>query len=45
MGLFFAAYNFCRPHKTHKGKTPAMAHGIADHKWTVRELLVEVSGT
>ncbi len=45
MGLFFAAYNYCRPHKTLKGKTPAMAHGIADHKWSVRELLAEISNT
>jgi transposase-like protein/IS1 family transposase len=39
LGLFFCAYNFCKPHKTLKGNTPAMAHGIADHKWSVRELL------
>lgn len=45
MALFFAAYNYCRSHKTLKGKTPAMAHGIADHKWTVRELLTEISCT
>jgi transposase InsO family protein len=39
LGLFFANYNWCRSHKTLKGQTPAMAHGIAAHPWTIRELL------
>jgi transposase-like protein/IS1 family transposase len=43
LGLFFAHYNFCRKHKTLKGLTPAMAHGIATHVWTVRELLDNVN--
>jgi transposase-like protein/IS1 family transposase len=37
--LWFAFYNFCRKHITLGGKTPAMAAGIADHVWSVRELL------
>jgi IS1 family transposase len=36
--LWFAFYNFCRVHKTLR-VTPAMAAGIADHVWSVRELL------
>ncbi len=38
-------YNFCRPHltltKAANGikTTPAMAAGIADHMWTVEEIL------
>jgi IS1 family transposase len=36
--LWFAFYNFSRVHKTLR-ITPAMAAGIADHIWTVRELL------
>jgi hypothetical protein len=36
-------YNFCTPHKslrdTGGATTPAMAAGITDHCWTVRELL------
>jgi IS1 family transposase len=44
LGLFFAFYNYCRPHKTLRGQTPAMAHGIASHVWTVRQLLESVSG-
>lgn len=36
--LFFAAYNFIRVHSTLK-TTPAVAAGLADHVWTVRELL------
>lgn len=36
--MFFAAYNFVRVHSTLK-QTPAMAAGLTDHAWTVRELL------
>ncbi len=36
--LWFAFYNFCRVHKSIR-MTPAMAAGIADHVWSVRELL------
>jgi transposase-like protein/IS1 family transposase len=36
--LSFAFYNFCRVHKTLR-VTPAMQAGIADHIWSVRELL------
>src|SRR6266852_4908216 len=36
--LWFAFYNFCRRHQTLR-MTPAMAAGIADHIWRVRELL------
>jgi len=36
--LWFAFYNFCRVHKTLR-VTPAMQAGIADHVWSVRELL------
>jgi IS1 family transposase/transposase-like protein len=36
--LFFAFYNFVRKHETLK-QTPAMASGLADHPWTIRELL------
>lgn len=38
VALFVAHFNFCRLHKT-LGKTPAMATGLTDHKWTVRELI------
>jgi IS1 family transposase len=37
--LYIAFYNFCRPHQTLKGGTPAMAAGLADHIWTIGELL------
>ena len=36
--LWVAFYNFCRVHKSLR-MTPAMASGIADHIWSVRELL------
>lgn len=35
---WFAFYNFCRRHQTLR-ITPAMAAGITDHIWSVRELL------
>jgi len=44
MALFFAHYNWCRKHKSLKGRTPAMANGLdADHPWSVRELLEAVT--
>ena len=36
--LWFAFYNFCRIHSAIR-VTPAMEAGIADHIWSVRELL------
>jgi IS1 family transposase len=38
LALYFAYYNFCRRHTTLKA-TPAVAAGLADHTWTVGELL------
>jgi len=38
VSLHFMHYNFCRKHQT-LGKTPAMAAGIADHVWTLDELV------
>lgn len=38
VACWFAFYNFCRVHKSLR-VTPAMAAGIADHIWGVRELL------
>jgi len=39
VALHFLHYNFARPHQTLKGQTPAMAAGIADHVWTVEEIV------
>lgn len=36
--LHFAYYNFCRVHQTLR-VTPAMEAGLADHVWTIGELL------
>jgi len=41
--LYFAHYNYCRKHRTLKGHTPAMAAGLTDRVWTVRELLDAVT--
>jgi hypothetical protein len=38
VALFIAHFNFCRVHSAHK-QTPAMAAGLADHVWTIDELL------
>ena len=44
LALFFAFYNFCRPHQTLTEEmgyrcTPAKRAGLTDHVWTVEELL------
>ena len=39
VALHFMYYNFCRPHLSLDGKTPAMAACICDHKWNIRELI------
>jgi IS1 family transposase len=41
VALHFLAYNFVRPHKTLANpypRTPAMAAGVADHIWGLREV-------
>ncbi len=38
MGLAIAHYNYCRVHSSLK-TTPAVASGLENHKWTVRELI------
>ena len=43
LGLFFAHYNFCRKHRSLGRETPAMASGLADHAWTVREFLEAIA--
>jgi IS1 family transposase len=37
VALHYMHYNFCRVHQTTK-TTPAMAAGVADHRWTLREI-------
>jgi IS1 family transposase len=38
VSLHFFHYNFCRVHKT-LGTTPAVSAGIADHVWTLDEMI------
>jgi len=38
IALYFAYYNFCRPHKTIK-VTPTMESGITNHIWSLSDLL------
>lgn len=38
VALHFMHYNFCRMHQTLRC-TPAMAAGLADHRWTLEELV------
>ena len=38
LALYFAYYNFCRMHKTLRCTT-AMAAGVVDHVWTLKDLL------
>jgi transposase-like protein/IS1 family transposase len=39
VALLTAFYNYCRPHNSLNGETPAMVHKLTDHKWSVKELL------
>jgi IS1 family transposase len=39
VSLHFFHYNFCRPHKSLDGQTPAMAAGVSNHRWTLDEML------
>lgn len=40
VSLHFMHYNFCRVHQSlDKRTTPAMAAGLTDHVWTLRELI------
>lgn len=41
IALYTAFYNLCRVHMSLRGETPAMATGLADHVWTIRELIEE----
>lgn len=38
LALHFMHYNFCRVHKT-LGMTPAMAAGVANHPWSIGEVV------
>lgn len=38
VALFVSHYNLCRVHETIR-MTPAMALGVADHIWTIGELI------
>jgi IS1 family transposase len=39
LALHFMYYNFGKPNLALKGKTPAMASGLADHVWSVEEIV------
>jgi IS1 family transposase len=45
VSVHFVHYNFCRVHQTLR-TTPAMAAGLADHAWSIKELLslIETDG-
>jgi IS1 family transposase len=48
VSLHFMHYNFARPHKTLSDPyptTPAMAAGVADHVWSVREIAGLLEGS
>lgn len=39
LDLWSAWYNFVKPHESLGGRTPAMAEGITDHRWTTLDLV------
>ncbi len=42
LAMFFCYYNFCRVHITLK-TTPAVASGLTDHVWSVKEMLEAIA--
>jgi hypothetical protein len=40
MWLVGSVYNFCTPHRSLAGRTPAQAAGLTDHRWTIHDLLI-----
>jgi IS1 family transposase len=38
ISLHYMYYNFCRPHKSLGGQTPAMAAGVANHQWSLEDV-------
>ena len=45
VSIHFFHYNYCRPHTTLKGQTPAMAAGVTDHRWTLPEMIALLDAT
>jgi hypothetical protein len=41
VAIHYMHYNFCRVHQTLRC-TPAMEAGIADHAWTIEEMLEKI---
>jgi hypothetical protein len=39
MAIAYCYYNWVRPHAALENRTPAMACGIADRRWTVADLV------
>ena len=39
VALHYMHYNFARPHQSLNGRPPAMAAGVADHKWSLTEIV------
>jgi IS1 family transposase len=39
VAIHYMHYNFCRPHMSLKGRTPAQAAGVASRRWTVQEVV------
>jgi transposase-like protein/IS1 family transposase len=45
LALFFCHYNWCKKHRSLKGHTPAMAHGLALEVWSAADLIRNVLHT
>jgi transposase InsO family protein len=39
VAIHYMRYNFCRPHLSLKGQTPAQAAGVETRKWSVMDFI------
>lgn len=39
MAIYYTFYNFCRPHQSLGGQTPAQVQGLTDRRWSVADLV------
>jgi hypothetical protein len=44
VAIHYMHYNFCRPHMSLNGRTPAQAAGVDTRRWTVQDVISLIGG-